>query len=1236
MADTYYSAEDLDTLLPSRFKPQADTSLHGWARAGAQATNVPKRAVQSFAGMIQSAGDLLAGGAPREFRNLQAQQQEYGDKDWWYQTREVGKPRGFTDSLTDVALGGIAPELPSLLIPGSAVSKGAKLFGAGRAAPVVGDIAAGALSGYRDSAGEAGLQATEFGAQGAIGAMLPQRFRPLLRATAEGGAGYGIGVAGQALRGHDPFTVEGQTQAGVMAVLPFAQQAGRRLFSRSSHTAEPVLTGDNPPPVDSPSMGGGIPADWRLRNRMETPDGRYEHVFDTPQGEQRFSADRPFGGMASAPDPVPTPDAPGVIPMPERPMPEYPAKPRRFFEQEPAGPIPMPERPMPPRPERPPSQPATEGGELQPLRPLRGGGSEGGSIDRTLLHSLAGGGIGATVGYALPGTEEQKRNRAIMMGVGGAAIGGSRRLLRSVRSPESAAAAKRFMTGEQQSLGEKVVGGTRRFMERNFKLGRSQNLETAQQQAKAKAGQVEAEVFDAAKAAIPHFRTLTAAQQDAMDIYLSSDRGAGAQALLRGAGLPKEVEAFVMAAQGGKAELQSIVADALGNSPKGDQMRDTLGTWMYQPHKAYHSPETWAPTQKDIEALVVESRSRPEYKGVGDDTIRADIEAQMREIKNKGWESANIPGNKISQRLFTEKKKLTPAFRKFLGEITAPLEREIASITRLSKIAGTSKLISELGTLKDEAGRSFLMSRSEWQRGIDDAVASGDVQTANFLRNEWETVPDDPALGKMAQKGGKGEGMMAQRQVLDAMGVGKGHQIADWQKTVFGWFSKIQRPAKAAFTVLNPATHIHNIAQTPLQAITAGVNPMELFRNLHELGDPRNKHWLKWAKEDGMFDSHLAASELQRGSRDWRSLTDPTLKDKTRNAWEGLKGVYGKPDQWARGASYVHFLKQGLNKLGMPEKQARAYATEMTNRYTQNYGNVAPAVNALRNTPLINPFISYTAEMARIMKNLAQDVLTDPMKAKYGVSQRFQAMGKLAALFGAGAVITQIVEGGARMFGLTEEDQERLKNLVPYLPAYMKGKTMAGVGWDEKRGTGSMLNLNPWLPAEDFVTLAKNIASGDLDALAVNNPVIGGRSPVVSAGVEMATGRDPFTGRESRGYERWVEPVLQNFSPPLAPWGHTGQKLLKAFTKNEEGEFGVTDSQGRRETPGTALLSAAGVSVSQMNQRTLMKRQKDQQQARANEAKARLNKILRTDINTEAKDAARAEYQEERRRIFQR
>jgi len=267
--------------------------------------------------------------------------------------------------------------------------------------------------------------------------------------------------------------------------------------------------------------------------------------------------------------------------------------------------------------------------------------------------------------------------------------------------------------------------------------------------------------------------------------------------------------------------------------------------------------------------------------------------------------------------------------------------------------------------------------------------------------------------------------------------------------------------------------------------------------------------------------------------------------------------------------------------------------------------------------------------MGRIIKNLAEDILTDPMKAKYGFSQRIQAMGKLAALFGAGAVL----KAGIEKLLLSDDDKKELEGIIPLLPEYMKGKTMAGVG--AENGTGRMVNLNPWLPAEDFTTMAKNILSGDLKAFAVNNPIVSGRSPIISAAVEMATGRDPFTGKEDSGpYERFVEPIQQSLTPPILPGGYTFKKLQQGFTRNEQGGLGVTDAQGRRETPGSALLSAAGVSVAQMNKGRLLQRQQRELQEQDTQAKTKMRRILRSDVNDAAKDEARAEYREERKRIF--
>jgi hypothetical protein len=641
------------------------------------------------------------------------------------------------------------------------------------------------------------------------------------------------------------------------------------------------------------------------------------------------------------------------------------------------------------------------------------------------------------------------------------------------------------------------------------------------------------------------------------------------------------------------------------------------------------NPKQWQSTRKTgataaaVDALIKSNMGLPEWAGMSEDTVRKHVEEWLaNDVMHFGGDFAKYAQEgktRMSQSLFTKRKQLRPEVQAVLGKVHDPIEREVLSIAKLVKSSTTAKAVADILKVPDSSGQKFAMPAKEWEAEVGRATAAGDTARADFLR-QYELVPDSlKGLGVFSAQGG--ERVMAQRQVMDMLQAGVPHGNIDWEKGFLGFFSRINKIPKAAFTLYNPGTHIHNVVQAPLQAAAAGMAPWSFVNNIRRLhADPKK---LRWAKEDGIMDAHMGAGEFRRAADSFETILNPPKLGFVGKLHEAVKRVYGKPDQWARGASYMKFLDEA-EKRGVATAEARRYAVEMTNRYTQNYSNVAPAVAIARNIPGINPFISYTAEMARIIKNLAEDV------AFNANGRRIPSAVALASLFGLGAGLKVMTE----KLMMSDEEKQKIDGLIPILPDYMRGRTQAGVGFNDRTQTGKLVNLQPWLPAEDFVQMARNIATGDWDALKSTNPVLGvNRSPGLNLYNELTTGKDPVTGAPSEGP---VSAVRKQMLPSWLPGGYQAKRLLQGFTQNAEGGRGITDDRGREETPGTALAGLAGVSVAQMNRPRLMKAQEQRNIEQARQAKTRLNRILRSNTNAEEKEAAAQTYQEERRRIFQR
>lgn len=866
------------------------------------------------------------------------------------------------------------------------------------------------------------------------------------------------------------------------------------------------------------------------------------------------------------------------------------------------------------------------------LRPLVDR-SRGGFINRQLLGTLGGGVIGAGVGYALPGTDEERRRHALLLGLAGAGIGAGAGLLRKLGGAEGEAAARRRLTG----IGNTPInplGAMRRFGEKYMKAGQSPALDTAKEMARGLPTTIQGDFNAILQNALPHLASLDTPQRDALKTYMSSDRTPAAEAYLTAANLPKPVHDFAVQSGTHKAELQKIVADAQSDPQKQKLIQSTLGTYVTEPYRAFVNQKEWLKAGGVSAALrdqiVQENMKLPQYAGFTEDKIRADVDSWIQDVHNFDGNfdrMANEGQSRMSKSLFTARKQLRPSVQDALGRITDPVERETLTIAKLTSAAHTAKLVTELQQphAVDLKGRRLALPTADWEANLAAARAKGDVEEENFLKSNYEPMPDTmPGLGSLSQRPG---GMMAQRQVMDALQIGKGHQFGKVANYLLhdSIMAMANRIPKASHTILNPATHIHNIAQTLLMVVSAGMHPVSFVSNLWKLhSDPQR---LRWAKEDGILEAHVGAQEFRRAADNFTSILTPKTwanlpKRAVGSTWAMLKSFYGAPVNWARGSSYVKFLDEGLAS-GKTTNEARRYAVEMTNRYTHNYANVAPAVGILRNTPLVNPFLSYTAEQARIIKNLAEDVWGN----KNG--RRWQSAAALTTFLGLGAGITALIQGSH----MSDEDKQKLAQLIPLLPPYMHGRTQAQVGRDPKTGVTSLLNLNPWIPGEDFLTTAKNIYNGDWDAVEGTNPVVGlDRTPLWNVFSETKSGKDAMTGQPTT----FLQSVRQNFLPGWVPGNYNYEKVKKGFTRNEEGGLGITDSSGRKETPTSSLLSLAGVSVAQESPRMLLMRQQQDREDAVKQAQSNLRRVLRTDTNDADKKEAEKEFVEARRRLFQR
>ena len=844
-------------------------------------------------------------------------------------------------------------------------------------------------------------------------------------------------------------------------------------------------------------------------------------------------------------------------------------------------------------------QPAVE---LPPLaaKPMKGrvpkNAKEAGAVNTAALHNLGGAAAGAVIG-SLTDDENRVRNALI-----GAALGyGGGKALMAARS-----------------------GKVRDILRQGIKGGQDESMAASREQARGLPVNNQTEALQGLMRNSKDIQKLNPGQKAAVDDYMLSDDSASARALFRGSTVPPAVSDSLIAVRDGKVANQKLTAYGESN-PDRIELLEGTPEWQTRQYRAHNDPN-WTPPESSnplIDDLARDWNPGKVMTPTEHAAARATVERWLADINDYRGGNAT---NRISQNLFKSRKDLTPLTRKVLGEYADPVEREIHSLARVTRSAQAGKLFGDLMRLNDSKGNRFSFTPKDWEAEHAAALAAGDSNKVKLLE-QYPLAPETASLGGLA-------GRRVQKQVLDVVAADK-----FWNEGTVANFTRamgrLNTPIKAGFTVLNPATHARNAFQVFPQALTLGLTPRSLIKYARKVS--KDPELARWAREDGIT-SAGAGNDFQGGA----AATIENMFSQPKGAYQKgkallskgfdkAKQLYSIPDDFLRKAGYGKYIEEAQSK-GLRGMEARRYAVTEVNRYTHNYSNTSPFVQMLRNVPGINPFLTYTAEMIRIMKNLAQDVVTNR-------NGKAVASGlALTSLLGMGKALKEL---GKRAF-TSDKDRQEWEEAEPLLPSYrqVKSNVPLTVG-----GKLHQFDVTPWLPADDIAQFAGNILKGNFDPAIKYNPVAGlQKSQLLNALTEISTGRDLITGQERTGSDKIVLPLQHNLLPPLfpvipgAPFEGNSQyeKLRRAFTKNEEGGRGIEDASGQKQSPVSGLLGLVGLSANQVDSGKLRQRAVADLDRELAAPKRKLQAILRSNRTAEAKREAQEEFSRVQHQVAER
>lgn len=1170
------------------------------------------------------------------------------------------------EAVTDF-VGQLPAELIGLATGAGAASKGLRILGAGkRVAPVLGEAVAGAASGLRTSGEEAAMQAGEFGVMGGIMQALAKR-NPLSRALLAGASNVGVGAAGQAVRGNDLTSPEALKQMAVMGLLPMAQEglgaAGRRLLRRAEPTTvtaniDEVMSPNAPLALEGrrlmlegPSAYGQSATDRRFRT-IDEPYIPEQGVIPMGHTEPKLLNDPAREGIVSTA--IMTPQGPVRGAFPNAPHPlilmdalekglsetDYPRHlgfmsrksdgSERFVDRAEGNRIANFARQTKtnsPKGElqsenleliSPPNttgaaptmlrsgEPASSGG--RGLKPL--GRSQSGAVNPMLLAPLAGAGVGA-----ISDPENPIQGALVGAGLGlGIAKGG-----KFLRGPKITQAADLEMVPGKSTFFGRVARG----LEKNLNYNKDELLKSLDVRARGE-GEYWAKINQRNMNAAGEFafgRGLTAAQKDAGKAYIASKGDPMDSAALRRAGVPPEFQQYLESAKDAEKQMQGILMRAESDPRKQMLIANTFGTYQTRQFRNFLDDPNFKLDDALKPAALAEWKQHPMFKDIDpaalDEEVLRDFNQHVRELGESGGDYARMDGegkSRISKALYTSRKDLDkmPAYRKFLGEVTDPFEAQILTTNKLLQSVTQAKLYGDmLHGASDSNGNRFSMSPKQWQDAVAAAKASRDTAKLDFLTKRFVKAPDSPGVGGLA-------GQMVQRQVADHLQFSGHEGIKSGNGS---WYAALNSIPKAVFTRLNPSAWAHNYGQAVLQGHALGIwNPNRIIKTARRMSnDPAVMDELT---RSGVIGGHAGRHEFGQMANRLSESGSKGFKDRMKAVMGAINEGYGKPDTWIRATAYLDELDKGTAK-GLNREQARLKALEFVNKYSIDYGQVNRLVGRARNTPVVSPFVSYSTETARIIKNLATDVVT-------GNDRMMESAGALMSLFALPAMLAY----AAKELGLSESEKKELASIQDIMPPYMRSRLNATFHKDEK-GEFKSFNLGPWMPAGDFVAMAKNILNADSESLVTNNPISSlSGTPLLNMGAEILTGKDLVTGRENRGMSRLLNPVKKNVIPTIAPGGYRYEQIKKAFTPNEDGGFGIEEPSGRKITPGNAIAGALGFGTSSVSTKRLLRRVDAEAKQDLSNAQREASQILQSNAAPAVKESVRREFQQKRERIL--
>jgi hypothetical protein len=869
-------------------------------------------------------------------------------------------------------------------------------------------------------------------------------------------------------------------------------------------------------------------------------------------------------------------------------------------------------------------------------------------IQNELVRTLGSAAIGGLVGgVAAPRLTDQQMTVAEGV-IAGALLGAAgptvlRRMIGSMPKassvpsthiPAREAFVKLFTEGGRIELGADAANGQGsapakfvRFLERNLNLNLPEEafnaLVTAEGPA-AYAVQIASDAFSKARNFVTN-SAIDAAVQD----FLKGD--ISVIDLRRHLGPSQEAQEFgnfIVTGRESIALLQKMFISGLAEGPFKQKIVKSLdkGDYLTRMYRIFHDPD-YKPTQDQIEAVAQKLMVKnPDYDIT---TSRSIVEDYLHKIETERAMyrgSVTDVGQKLDSIIFQRRNDdLDIAFRDMLGQYVNPKEQVMGTIRHLYTSAIASKFYDNIAGLTDKLGLKMAYGREEVSRikeSLQVAIRNGKATGKNIatLQKQLDTLQGYVPLDASA-KYGKLKGQMVSRFVRD--------QLASFDSpwglldgSIMRGLAKFHNSIKIGRTALNPITVVRNIVSAPILMALSRANPRYVGRAFKAMRD-RTSADFRELLEQSIYGVDQVRGEFLRSTEQilMGDFDHSTMEGVFKTGLNHVLEFYRAPDMIVRGSTYFSAKARFAKKWNLPETDQRVInaARDWTNRYTVNYANVAPLVKTLRQVPFTNLFISYTAEVTRIAKNLIADIFQHE-----DAGQRVFAAGAIGGLVS----IAPLMEM-ASVNSLSPKDREEWERANKQMPDY--ARTRFKVITSKEGNRFKYLDITPMLQIDAIMQMFRAAGNQDWKAFAAVNPVFGWENtPIMNVVAEQITGRDLRRDRPiDQNIITRTQAVMKEVVPPIMPGGYEYKRITDAFTLNEKGERGITNLRsGKRTVPSEIVTSyLTGMKLTTVDSSNLARfAVSDAKRKIANEA-SYYRDIANTDLPLVVKQRAQKRYE---------